>query len=705
MDNIELLAPAGGMEALNAAVSEGADAVYLGLKSFNARIRAGNFAYSEFDAVLRAMHKQNKKIYVAVNTVFEQREADRMYQLLKYLCASGVDGIIVQDFGVLKMCSDYFPSIKIHASTQMNVSSAKAANLLSKFGVSRCVLSRELSYEDLKEIRARTNIELEIFVHGALCVSASGLCLFSSFLGGKSANRGMCTQGCRRLYAAEDTEDSKYYFSPNDLQLIEKIPNLVKAGINSFKIEGRMKSAEYTGAVVRAYRHVIDNLDGNICSAIEAAKQMLSLDFARTKTTFLFDKQSFDWLNPDQDGGTGIKLGSIEEYCINANAENAVGTAGILIRCRVKIHIGDSIRIHRADDSMRKSYKIKHVEQKHNGITQLIVEIGSDPEVTTFPFRTGDTCYIVQTKENSRRYAQLVPKDFIHSKRKPGFDQAPPIRYTPVNKVMLKEFPAGIYVAVSNLNDMYVVQSIKPQFLIINGSIRTLEKLLAAKKAIPFKTSEIIISLDPFFPESVNSSLSGIAEKLLDAGYDHFIVNNLGHITMLQKTNATLIAGPYLYTFNRFSVSFLEKNNLQFFVTPHEFSRQNLERVFEAPRFKEPSEREAALVCVFSYPPLFRIQSNLSGFYDFSYFEDTRGESFRLATDDKGSIVYPQSPFSIIDKIPFLKQAGFKRFIIDFSGTTLKKHIYKTIIDAANKGTPIPGISRFNYKNGFFTQE
>ena len=194
---VELLAPAGNPETLDAAIGEGADAVYLGLRSFNARMRSSNFSWSQFEAAVEALHKRNKKIFVTVNTVIEESELERMYRFLSYLNKIGPDALIVQDFGVMSMARTYFPSLRIHASTQMNASSARAVNMLSRAGVSRVVLSRELGLEEIQAVKAATSCELEVFVHGALCVSASGLCLFSSYLGGKSANRGMCAQACR----------------------------------------------------------------------------------------------------------------------------------------------------------------------------------------------------------------------------------------------------------------------------------------------------------------------------------------------------------------------------------------------------------------------------------------------------------------------------------------------------------------------------
>ena len=174
----ELLAPAGNIESLDAAIAEGADAVYLGLKTFNARMRSSNFAWNQFEAAVQSVHRQGKKIYVTVNTVCEERETERLYRLLSYLDKVSPDGLIVQDFGVIRMCQEFFPNLELHASTQMNVSSASAANLLGKEGLKRVVVARELGFDEIRSIKNGTNVQLEMFVHGALCVSESGLCMF-----------------------------------------------------------------------------------------------------------------------------------------------------------------------------------------------------------------------------------------------------------------------------------------------------------------------------------------------------------------------------------------------------------------------------------------------------------------------------------------------------------------------------------------------
>ena len=518
LKKIELLAPAGSVEALNAAVSCGADAVYLGLKNFNARLRSANFTYAQFESALRSLRRQRRRLYVAVNTVFEQREADRMYQTLNYLSKSGCDGIIVQDFGVVRMARSCFPSLKIHSSTQMNVASSKAANLLSKEGITRVVLARELSFQEIKTVRANTNIEIEVFVHGALCVSESGLCLFSSYLGGKSANRGMCTQACRRLYSCGGSE-SGYYFSPRDLQLLEKLPALVKAGVNAFKIEGRMKSADYVGCVVSAYRTVLDALlsgggeeedavSALLSGGIAQAAELLKNDFARPKTVFHFDGTggggaaavagAGEWLNPARDGGTGVKLGVIGKArnkgglrlaLIKRTAEDAAADAGTVLP-----KAGDSIRIHRADDSVRASHKIKYIEYDEDGGFWTDIPAG---------FAAGDSVYLVSVREISRRWAPLLQKDKDgkHTSRQPGFEKAPPVKFPPVKKETQKYFPEGLYVSVSLVEDMYIAQAVKPQALILSASAGNITRLLNERKPPPFKAADTILSLPPFFAE------------------------------------------------------------------------------------------------------------------------------------------------------------------------------------------------------------
>ena len=694
----ELLAPAGNIEALDAAIGEGADAVYMGLKSFNARLRTTNFAWNQFEAAVQAVHRLGKKIFVTVNTVAEERELERLYRFLAYLDSVRPDGIIVQDFGVIRMVQEFFPDLRVHASTQMNIASVRGVNLLSREGVKRVVLSRELGLEEIKKIKQNTSAELEVFVHGALCVSESGLCLFSSFLGGKSANRGMCTQACRRFYTAEVEGGTAqgYYFSPCDLQLIDKIPELVNVGVDSFKIEGRMKSAEYVGSVTAAYRYVLDHWQEDKKAAVATAKRMLSTDFARTKTRYWYDFSSLDnenvaesVLNPNQAGGTGIFLGTLSRVrTVNTESGSLLHMA-TLVGGTYDPDEGDSIRLHRKDDTGRESHKVRVVAEE-KGDRWIDIPNG---------FSIGDSVYLIQTKSMSKKYRHVLPDNLSRYRRQPGAQELPILDLTPIGKNELSFFPAGLYVQVSTIADMFTIQSESPVRVILELNAQTKEDLLEKKTTLPFPKKQVIISLDPFCPAEIEDNLNDVVDLLVVEGFKTWIANNPAQLSMFRGKDANVIAGPYLYTFNRWAVSWLENQNIGAFVSPFENSRRNLEATFEQ------NQRSRVLVPIFAYPALFRMRFQLPKSYDFTFFNDKEGMVFKALSTVDGSFVMPDNPFSIVDKVSFLKAAGFNRYLIDLSKTHVQKKTFKQIVSAMTKGQVLSQTSRFNWKDGFYSPE
>lgn len=258
----EILAPAGSIESLRGAVAAGADAIYIGGAKFGARAYADNPQTDELMAAIDYVHSKNKKIYMTVNTLLKEEELENeLYHFVRDYYEQGVDAMIVQDVGVLHFLATQFPNLPLHASTQMTIVSGDGAAMLTKYPVTRVVPARELSLLELKELRSETTLEIETFVHGALCYCYSGQCLFSSMVGGRSGNRGRCAQPCRMEYTLSD--DNKkirdgYLLSPKDMCTLDMIPQLVEAGIDSFKIEGRMKRPEYTAGVTAAYRKMTD---------------------------------------------------------------------------------------------------------------------------------------------------------------------------------------------------------------------------------------------------------------------------------------------------------------------------------------------------------------------------------------------------------------------------------------------------------------
>lgn len=257
--DFELLAPAGNLEILKGVIESGADAVYVGGSMFGARAYANNFTEEELLEAIDFAHLRGVKVYLTVNTLIKNSEFSKLYDYLLVYYERGLDAVIVQDIGVVKAIHEYFPSMEIHTSTQMTVTGADGVRFLSQFGVTRVVMAREVSLAEMKRIHEETGMELEAFVHGALCYSYSGQCLFSSILGGRSGNRGRCAQPCRLPYTVEGKKD-EYILSLKDMCGIKALDKLHDAGVYSLKIEGRMKQLEYACGVVKYYRSYIDSM-------------------------------------------------------------------------------------------------------------------------------------------------------------------------------------------------------------------------------------------------------------------------------------------------------------------------------------------------------------------------------------------------------------------------------------------------------------
>lgn len=258
--DFELLAPAGSLEILKGVIESGADAVYVGGSMFGARAYANNFTEEELLEAIDFAHLRGVKVYLTVNTLIKNSEFSKLYDYLLVYYKRGLDAVIVQDIGVVKSIHEYFPSMEIHTSTQMTVTGADGVRFLSQFGVTRVVMAREVSLAEMKRIHEETGMELEAFVHGALCYSYSGQCLFSSILGGRSGNRGRCAQPCRLPYTVEGKKD-EYILSLKDMCGIKALDKLHDAGVYSLKIEGRMKQLEYACGVVKYYRSYIDSMN------------------------------------------------------------------------------------------------------------------------------------------------------------------------------------------------------------------------------------------------------------------------------------------------------------------------------------------------------------------------------------------------------------------------------------------------------------
>ena len=346
----ELLAPCGSLESFFAAMESGADAIYAGLREFSARARAKNFTLGQMERMLAYAHQRDRRIYITLNTLVKEQELPPLVDTLAELARLRVDGVIVQDMVVARLVRTYFPSIPLHASTQMTIHNLAGVQQLEELGFERVVLARELQLADLASIAAQCRAELEVFVHGALCFCVSGQCHFSSWLGGHSGNRGRCAQPCRRLYSHRSKEG--YYFSPNDLSAIELVPELAAAGIRSLKIEGRMKSADYVAKVVSAYRLMLDAPQNGQKQALAEAKELLKDSFGRAPTKgFLAAKEPSDIANPWLRGGTGRFTGEVKR----------VAGGRLVFESRGPLQVGDRLRLQPKSDMAGQAWTVREL--------------------------------------------------------------------------------------------------------------------------------------------------------------------------------------------------------------------------------------------------------------------------------------------------------------------------------------------------------
>ena len=341
---IELLAPAGTWEALEAAVNAGANAIYLGGKAFGARAYADNFGREELAKAVYFCHMHHVRLYITVNTLIDDKELQELAEYLLFLNNVGVDGIIVQDLGVIRLARKLLPELPLHASTQMTVTNSAGVVFAGKNGIVRVVPARELSLADLKAASA-AGLEIEAFIHGALCVCYSGQCLMSSLIGGRSGNRGRCAQPCRLPYTLvnaqgknllEGQEAGQYLLSPKDLNTLSVLPQMIESGVFSYKIEGRMKRPEYVAVVVDAYRRAMDSYLAGAYQVPEKdlvnIEQIFNRDFT---TAYLEKKQGREMMSDRRPNNRGVLVGRVQE--LNGDYTRAV------VKLEKPLHLGDGL--------------------------------------------------------------------------------------------------------------------------------------------------------------------------------------------------------------------------------------------------------------------------------------------------------------------------------------------------------------------------
>lgn len=368
MNKVELLAPAGSFAKMKAAFKYGADAVYAGGEQFSLREKSGNFSIDEIYKAVQLSKELEKKFYVALNIFAHQQDTATMPKFIEQLAAAQVDALIVSDAGVFRLVKQYAPEMEIHLSTQANTTNAEAVNFWYELGVQRIVLARELSLKEIQDIRRQTKAQLEIFVHGAMCMAYSGRCLISNFLSERDANKGDCAQSCRWNYELVEAkrpdeyhpieEDSRgtYFFNSNDLNLLPHLSSLIEAGVDSLKIEGRMKSENYVSTVIRAYREAIDLYyeQGPNQNHEHLMQELQRVSHRHYSSGFLFEKPSASAQNYDKN--MVVNQADFLGKVLSFDGEIAV------IESRAKFSVGETLQFMRNKIKEDFEFTVKEIE-------------------------------------------------------------------------------------------------------------------------------------------------------------------------------------------------------------------------------------------------------------------------------------------------------------------------------------------------------
>ena len=508
MKKIELLSPVGDFECLKAAVQNGADAIYLGASDFNARYSAKNFNLEDLQEAIDYAHLRNVKVFLTLNTLIKNDELNAAITLAKKAYEFGIDSIIVQDLGLANILIKNFPNLSIHASTQMTCHNLSGVKQLESYGFKRIVLSRELSLSDIEYIKSNTSCEIEVFTHGALCISYSGQCLYSSLIGGRSGNRGKCAQGCRLPYSLLENDsviDKGYLLSPRDLCSLELLPELINTGISSLKIEGRMKSPEYVATVTRIYRKYINKIYNDEPYIIEEQdkKDLLQVfNRGNFSTGHLSNNPNKDLVFKEKPNNMGIYIGNVYNY--NSNKGH------IKLTLNDEISIGDTIAFEREETKYTIS-ELMEVESDKNlliGKPNTKVTIGR----MKGNIKPGDKIYKLSSKQLINNVKDYLSRENLKNPIKTILD----VHLN--NPITLKIF--------DNQNHKVIVSSNELPEIAKNSPItkERLEKQLNKLTDTPFYFEDIQINLDDnlFIPHI--STINNLRRNAINE-YSQILIN------------------------------------------------------------------------------------------------------------------------------------------------------------------------------------
>lgn len=685
--DFELLASAGNLEIFKGVIESGADAVYVGGSMFGARAYANNFTEEELLEAIDFAHLRGVKVYLTVNTLIKNSEFSKLYDYLLVYYKRGLDAVIVQDIGVVKAIHEYFPSMEIHTSTQMTVTGADGVRFLSQFGVTRVVMAREVSLAEMKRIHEEIGMELEAFVHGALCYSYSGQCLFSSILGGRSGNRGRCAQPCRLPYTVEGKKD-EYILSLKDMCGIKALDKLHDAGVYSLKIEGRMKQLEYACGVVKYYRSYIDS-----------KKPVSDADYDRIKA--LGNRCGFtDRYYFDHNGSDMVTY--VKPNFVSNAAEPSPEKRKLSIEGELVLREGEpgSLTVKRGDVTYKASIEpvsaaLKAPLDKKAAIDRINKTGDTDFEFSHIKAQIGENVFVPNGALNKlRRDAisglcdKLLKKYYRNDARYADMSKLTALPEHVVKSDAAHDEAINDYTTICSCMtraqldtligyecfdvfyldfDMYERKTLIQQFA---DDVQSLTK----------RNKKVYLMLPTIFRADSSDYFVSIAKELDKVSFEGFVVKNYEELYLTENlfTGKKVILDHNMYTFNDVSKSAFFEHGVSGDTVPLELNS------------KEIMHRNniGSQMIVYGYYPLMTtancVHKNTNGCdkkQKLIYLKDRYNKSFAVCNNCKEcyNTIYNSLPTMLTKNISKLKEAGIRSFRYSFTIETPKQ--IKAVMD------------------------
>ncbi len=737
---MELLAPVGNQENFQAALDAGADAVYVGAPGLNARNLARDLRLEEIGAMIRVCRDQGKRLYVAANSLVLETELPEVIETLALLETLEPDALIVQDLGLINLIRAYFPRFPLHASTLMLAHTADAVHMLSALGCRRVVLARELSLKEIAAIAGQTDVQLEVFVHGAMCFSYSGLCLFSSYLGGKSGLRGRCVQPCRRRYQWQGkggkgggkAKGGSYLFSMNDLSGLEAIPELRRLGVASLKIEGRLRSAHYVSHVVQAYRLMLDSDAGDFDRALEQAKTLVGKAMGRTTAPgFFFTPRPADVITPYHSGNTGQHLGRMKT--VTGSAKALYGEIGL----KEQVAVGDRLRLHFESSGERLAFRLQEIRLADKAVDSadagVFVRLGlpgntlslgsgrielykvdarteapiaADLQVGTVKrqlehnrkrllrsIRALQARFELPTGGEGRNTEPDLPRE--RAKRggipKKGADLRFPVELwlkTDAPKIALGRLPFAWNRLLLPLDKTMVAQA---------GRIR---------QVLGRRAMDVIWALPPVLIGAELGRTRAVIASLIRSGFKSYQIGHLSQIALFGKERVHLFGDYTLNLMNDQAVRLVGRLGLEATQVAIELDRNCLQDLFlgygkgqalSGGKGHDPGGGIRLGLTVYGAPALFTARTVANHFHYDRALVSPRGEPFTIRRGACGTQTFSCRPFSLLSHGRELKEMGLGYAVVDITGFTLDRKGLQELADRVAGSKRAGRLSTFNY--------